>query len=100
MKKVLWFSVVFKNKKPSDLLSLMVGKGGFEPPTLLFFQNNFNRLRQADHKPCGSLWLRFLKSSEYAHNDRLIKFLVFIRLQEFLRLKTINRRTTNEHKFI
>jgi len=32
MIKVLWNSVVFKNKKPSDSKSLMVGKGGFEPP--------------------------------------------------------------------
>jgi hypothetical protein len=32
MIKVLWFLVVFKNKKPSDLNSLLVGKGGFEPP--------------------------------------------------------------------
>ena len=30
--KSLWFFVVFKNKKPSDPNSLMVGKGGFEPP--------------------------------------------------------------------
>jgi hypothetical protein len=93
MIKPLWFFVVFKNKKPSDLHSLMVGKGGFEPPTLLFFQHNFNRLQRGDHKPCGSLWFWFLKSSEYAHNDRLIKFLVYIRLKRFLRLKTINRRT-------
>ena len=89
MIKVLWFSVVFKNKKPSDSKSLVVGKGGFEPPTPVFFQNNFNRLRQADHNPCGSLWFEFLKSSEYAHHDRLIKFLVFIRLKRFLRLKTM-----------
>jgi hypothetical protein len=92
MIKVLWFLVVFKNKKPSDSKSLMVGKGGFDPPTLLFFQHNFNRLQRGDHKPCGSLWFIFLKSSEYAHNDRLIKFLVYIRLQGFLRLKTMSRR--------
>jgi hypothetical protein len=65
----------------------MVGKGGFEPPTLLFFLHNFNRLQRGDHKPCGSLWFIFLKSSEYAHNDRLIKFLVFIRLQRFFAFK-------------
>jgi hypothetical protein len=32
MIKVLWNSVVFKNKKPSDHNKLVVGKGGFEPP--------------------------------------------------------------------
>jgi hypothetical protein len=57
MIKVLWFLVVFKNKKPSDLEELVVGKGGFEPPTLLFFQNNFNKLQRGDLNPCGSLWL-------------------------------------------
>ena len=89
MIKVLWFLVVFKNKKPSDLHGLLVGKGGFEPPALVFFQHNFNRLQRGDHNPCGSLWFLFLKSSEYAHQDRLIKFLVFIRLKTFLRLKTM-----------
>ena len=57
MKKVLWFLVVFKNEKPSDSSSLMVGKGGFEPPTLLFFQRNFNELATLPCKLCGSLWL-------------------------------------------
>ena len=57
MIKVLWFSVVFKNKILSDPKELLVGKGGFEPPALLFFQNNFNELQRADLNPCGSLWL-------------------------------------------
>ena len=71
MIKVLWFFVVFKNKKPSDLHSLVVGKGGFEPPTLLFFQNNFNRLQRGDHNPCGSLWLSNSKSIKSKNNNRL-----------------------------
>jgi hypothetical protein len=62
MIKSLWFSVVFKNKKPSDSKSLMVGKGGFEPPDSLFFQHNFNELQLGDHNPCGSLWFLKLKS--------------------------------------
>jgi hypothetical protein len=61
MIKVLWFLVVFKNKKPSDSKSLMVGKGGFEPPTLVFFQNNFNELQRGDLNPCGSLWFKVYK---------------------------------------
>ena len=55
--KSLWFLVVFKNEKLSDYSNLMVGKGGFEPPTPNFFQNNFNRLATLPHNPCGSLWL-------------------------------------------
>jgi len=40
MIKVLWFLVVFKNKKPSDYKYLMVGKGGFEPPFQYFLHSN------------------------------------------------------------
>ena len=71
MIKVLWFLVVFKNKKPSDLHSLVVGKGGFEPPALVFFQNNFNRLQRRNHKPCGSLWFLIRKFNKYMNNNRL-----------------------------
>ena len=71
MIKVLWFLVVFKNKKPSDSKSLLVGKGGFEPPTLLFFQNNYNRLATLPCNPCGSLRLINHKSIKSKNNNRL-----------------------------
>ena len=100
MRKGLWFLVVFKNEKLSYYSNLVVGKGGFEPPALVFFQNNFNMLQRRDLNPCGSLWLRFLKSSKYAHNDRLIKFLGYIRLKRFLCLKTEKGGQENGHKFI
>ena len=71
MIKVLWFLVVFKNKKPSDRKELLVGKGGFEPPALVFFENNFNRLDALPCNPCGSLWLINHKFNKYMNNNRL-----------------------------
>ena len=50
MIKVLWFLVVFKNKKPSDLHSLMVGKGGFEPPASCSRSMRAARLRHSPIK--------------------------------------------------
>jgi hypothetical protein len=90
---ILWYSVVFKNKNTSYFNNLLVEAGGVEPPLPIYFLSNSNELYCPVSKPRGSSWLQFLKSSEYAHNDRLIKFLVFIRLKRFLRLKTMNRRT-------
>jgi hypothetical protein len=45
MIKVLWFSVVFKNKILSDPKELMVGKGGFEPPFQYFLHSNIRYLQ-------------------------------------------------------
>ena len=45
MMKALWFLVVFKNKKPSDLNNLVVGKGGFEPPFQYFLHSNIRYLQ-------------------------------------------------------
>ena len=50
MIKVLWFLVVFKNKKPSDLHSLLVGKGGFEPPASCSRSMRAARLRHSPIK--------------------------------------------------
>ncbi len=50
MIKVLWFSVVFKNKKPSDPKELMVGKGGFEPPASCSRSMRATRLRYSPIK--------------------------------------------------
>ena len=50
MIKVLWFLVVFKNKKPSDLHSLVVGKGGFEPPASCSRSMRAARLRHSPIK--------------------------------------------------
>ena len=50
MIKVLWFFVVFKNKKPSDSKSLMVGKGGFEPPASCSRSMRATRLRHSPIK--------------------------------------------------
>ena len=47
MIKVLWFLVVFKNKKPSDRKELMVGKGGFEPPASCSRSMRAARLRHS-----------------------------------------------------
>lgn len=48
--KSLWFSVVFENKKPSDLNSLVVGKGGFEPPASCSRSMRAARLRYSPIK--------------------------------------------------
>ena len=50
MIKVLWFLVVFKNKKPSDSNYLMVGKGGFEPPASCSRSMRAARLRYSPIK--------------------------------------------------
>ena len=50
MIKALWFLVVFKNKKPSDLHSLLVGKGGFEPPASCSRSMRAARLRHSPIK--------------------------------------------------
>ena len=97
---ILWYSVVLKNKKTSNFNNLLVEAGGVEQPSPFYFLCNSNELDHPVSKLCGILWFQFLKSSEYAHHDRLIKFLVFIRLKKFLRLKTMNRRTNHERKFI
>ena len=50
MIEVLRFLVVFKNKKPSDLNKLMVGKGGFEPPASCSRSMRATRLRYSPIK--------------------------------------------------
>ena len=50
MIKVLWFLVVFKFEKTSYFNSLMVGKGGFEPPASCSRSMRAARLRYSPIK--------------------------------------------------